>query len=162
MAIYTYVKTANITTLLAELKVAYPSDIERVESLPPNIAIHTSREMTVGEQVAIEALVVSHDPRTYQAFTKQKLINIVDQFRDALFDFASENSKMMNDLGYTTEQKAVAVMSMRTKMAPIRTAILELDFYSIWALFDAVERDTILTNDRINAYKARLYSIINS
>lgn len=98
---------------------------------------------------------------SYEHDMARKLKANTNFFLSMLVDFAAENSKIMNDLGYDSTQKALAVANARTEMTPIREAVMDMDYYSVWGLFDAVTRSNpLLTEERISKNKADLYAFI--
>lgn len=95
---------------------------------------------------------------TPQGLTEAKLISILDYYTKESARFASENSVAMVMLGYTTEQKIAFVSKAVTDFEVIKKHVEMFSYYVIWAMFDAIVRDEILTEERISAMKAGLYA----
>ena len=92
--------------------------------------------------------------------TEQKLLSILTYYISESAKFASENSIMMTQLGYTTEQKIAFVSKAVSDFEPIKKHIEMFSYYVIWGMFDAIVRDDILTEERITSLKNGLYSKI--
>ena len=94
--------------------------------------------------------------------TEIKLKAITDFYIEESRRFASANSIMMTQFGYTTEQKAAFVRKAIDSFKPIKEEIEMYGYYEIWAMFDAIVRDEILTEERIATLKSTLYAEIFS
>ena len=92
--------------------------------------------------------------------TREKLSKIGKVYRAMAEDFAATNSIMMAQLGYTQEQKQAFVRKAVDAFMPIRKEMEMFSYYDLWDMFDAIERDEILTDDRINDMKSKLATVI--
>jgi len=92
--------------------------------------------------------------------TKDKLISITNYYNVQAADFATENSVMMSQLGYTVEQKAAFVGKAVSEFREIKIHVEMYSYYVIGSMFDAVVRDEILTEERVTALKVGLLAKI--
>jgi len=98
---------------------------------------------------------------TAESLTESKLLSIIEYYKTESAKFAAQNSVLMAIAGYTAEQKALFVAGAVRDFKPIKDEVEMFSFYSIWSMFDLIERNEILTEERILSLKGGLYSFIN-
>ena len=94
------------------------------------------------------------------SLTIDKIKKITEEYRKLSMVFASENSVTMSQLGYDYDKKKSFVRKAADAFAPIKKEMELYSYYDIWDMFDNIERDEVLTDDRINNMKDELFNII--
>ena len=112
------------------------------------------------EQECDDYIAGFNNEQPANVLTREKLNNIGRVYRAMAEDFAATNSVMMAQLEYTQEQKKAFVRKAVDAFMPIRKEMEMFSYYDLWDMFDAIERDEILTDDRINDMKNKLATVI--
>jgi len=97
----------------------------------------------------------------YAVVTKSKLIDYTEAIAELSLDFASENSEIMYNLSYDIAQKQAAVRTVVDAFKEIETELRMFSYYDVFTMLDNITRsEPLLTDSRINSYKASLAGIL--